>query len=84
MGCPQTLDSALPLAAGFPEMITDTIEIPSPINPLGIRGVVEFPTVTAAAPVAKSGRSIESCSALTPLQRKRPGSAPSPVGTPTR
>jgi carbon-monoxide dehydrogenase large subunit len=48
------LDYALPGAAGLPEMITDTIETPSPMNPLGIKGVGELPTVAAPAAVANA------------------------------
>jgi aerobic carbon-monoxide dehydrogenase large subunit len=48
------LDYAVPAAAGLPEMITDTIETPSPMNPLGIKGVGELPTVAAPAAVANA------------------------------
>ena len=48
------MDYALPTAAGMPEMITDTIETPSPMNPLGIKGVGELPTVAAPAAVANA------------------------------
>ncbi len=44
------MDYALPLADEFPAMILDTVETPSPLNPLGAKGVGELPTV--AAPVA--------------------------------
>ena len=44
------MDYALPFAAEFPNMILDTIETPSPLNPLGAKGIGELPTV--AAPVA--------------------------------
>jgi carbon-monoxide dehydrogenase large subunit len=44
------MDYALPLAEDFPGMELDTIETPSPTNPLGAKGVGELPTV--AAPVA--------------------------------
>ena len=37
------LDYALPVAAELPEMITATIETPSPMNLLGIKGVGELP-----------------------------------------
>jgi aerobic carbon-monoxide dehydrogenase large subunit len=48
------LDYALLRAAGVPALITDTIETPSPMNPLGIKGVGELPTVAAprCGPVA--------------------------------
>ena len=44
------MDYALPLADEFPELVLDTIETPSPLNPLGVKGIGELPTV--AAPVA--------------------------------
>ena len=44
------MDYALPLAEEFPELVLDTIETPSPLNPLGAKGIGELPTV--AAPVA--------------------------------
>jgi carbon-monoxide dehydrogenase large subunit len=48
------LDYAVPGAVGLPELITDTIETPSPMNPLGIKGVGELPTVAAPAAVANA------------------------------
>ena len=42
-----------PVAAGLPEMITATMETPSPMNPLGI-WVGELPTVAAPAAVANA------------------------------
>jgi aerobic carbon-monoxide dehydrogenase large subunit len=48
------LDYALLRAAGVPELITGTIETPSPMNPLGIKGVGELPTVAAPAAVANA------------------------------
>jgi len=48
------LDYALPRAAGLPELCTDTLETPSPMNPLGIKGVGELPTVAAPAAVANA------------------------------
>jgi aerobic carbon-monoxide dehydrogenase large subunit len=48
------LDYAVPGAAGLPELITDTLETPSPMNPLGIKGVGELPTVAAPAAVANA------------------------------
>jgi carbon-monoxide dehydrogenase large subunit len=48
------LDYAVPAAMGLPELITDTIETPSPMNPLGIKGVGELPTVAAPAAVANA------------------------------
>ena len=48
------MDYAMPMASGLPDMITDTIETPSPMNPLGIKGVGELPTVAAPAAVANA------------------------------
>jgi carbon-monoxide dehydrogenase large subunit len=48
------LDYAVPGAAGLPELTTDTLETPSPMNPLGIKGVGELPTVAAPAAVANA------------------------------
>lgn len=48
------LDYAVPVAEGLPELITDTLETPSPMNPLGIKGVGELPTVAAPAAVANA------------------------------
>jgi aerobic carbon-monoxide dehydrogenase large subunit len=48
------LDYAIPVAAGLPELVTDSIETPSPMNPLGIKGVGELPTVAAPAAIANA------------------------------
>ena len=48
------LDYVVPGAEGLPELITDTLETPSPMNPLGIKGVGELPTVAAPAAVANA------------------------------
>jgi carbon-monoxide dehydrogenase large subunit len=48
------LDYALPRAVGLPELSTDTVETLSPMNPLGIKGVGELPTVAAPAAVANA------------------------------
>ncbi|MCI0866996.1 MAG: xanthine dehydrogenase family protein molybdopterin-binding subunit [Chloroflexi bacterium] len=48
------LDYALPQAKYLPELTTDTMETPSPMNPLGIKGVGELPTVAAPAAVANA------------------------------
>jgi carbon-monoxide dehydrogenase large subunit len=48
------LDYAVPRAKGLPELLTDTVETPSPMNPLGIKGVGELPTVAAPAAVANA------------------------------
>jgi aerobic carbon-monoxide dehydrogenase large subunit len=44
------LDYALPRASNTPAFILDTLETPSPLNPLGVKGIGELPTL--AAPVA--------------------------------
>jgi len=38
----------------IPNLETDTIETPSPLNPLGIKGVGELPTVAAPVAVANA------------------------------
>jgi carbon-monoxide dehydrogenase large subunit len=44
------MDYALPRASNMPELVLDTMETLSPINPLGSKGIGELPTL--AAPVA--------------------------------
>ena len=44
------MDYALPMAGDIPDIVLGTIETPSPLNPLGVKGIGELPTV--AAPVA--------------------------------
>jgi carbon-monoxide dehydrogenase large subunit len=44
------LDYALPKASNTPAFTLDTLETPSPLNPLGVKGIGELPTL--AAPVA--------------------------------
>ena len=56
------MDYAMPIAGRIPELITETVETPSPMNPLGIKGVGELPTV--AAPVAVANAIMD---ALSPL-----------------
>lgn len=48
------MDYALPLAGDFPDMVLETMETPSPLNPLGAKGVGELPTVAAPAAVANA------------------------------
>ena len=48
------LDYAMPRAAGLPSFTTDTLETPSPLTPLGIKGVGELPTVAAPVAVANA------------------------------
>ena len=48
------MDYAMPSAKGLPELNLDTHETPSPMNPLGIKGIGELPTVAAPAAVANA------------------------------
>ena len=48
------MDYAMPSAKGLPGLRLDTYETPSPMNPLGIKGVGELPTVAAPAAVANA------------------------------
>ncbi len=48
------LDYSLPDAGGTPWMELDTIETPSPLTPLGVKGVGELPTVAAPVAVANA------------------------------
>ncbi len=43
------MDYAVPKATDTPEMTFDTMETPSPLNPLGAKGIGELPTVAAPA-----------------------------------
>ena len=69
------LDYSLPVADGIPSMELDTIETPSPLTPLGVKGVGELPTV--AAPVAVANAVMDALSTLgvrdieTPLTPER-------------
>ena len=48
------MDYALPHAQGVPEMTLETVETPSPLNPLGSKGIGELPTVAAPVAVANA------------------------------
>jgi carbon-monoxide dehydrogenase large subunit len=48
------LDYAIPKAHEVPHLILDTIEIPSPTNPLGAKGIGSVSTVPAPAAVANA------------------------------
>jgi carbon-monoxide dehydrogenase large subunit len=48
------LDYAVPKAAEIPHLILETMETPSPTNPLGVKGIGELPTVAAPAAVANA------------------------------
>ena len=41
------MDYAVPVAEETPSFVTDTLETPSPMNPLGVKGIGELPTVAA-------------------------------------
>ena len=56
------MDYALPHAQGMPEMTLETVETPSPLNPLGSKGIGELPTV--AAPVAVANAVMDALSGL--------------------
>ena len=56
------LDYALPTANDIPNLIVDTIETPSPITPMGAKGIGELPTV--AAPVAVTNAVLNALSGL--------------------
>ncbi len=48
------MDYALPSVDDIPEIDMDSLETPSPTNPLGIKGVGELPTVAAPVAVANA------------------------------
>jgi aerobic carbon-monoxide dehydrogenase large subunit len=48
------LDYAVPKAAAIPHLVLETMETPSPTNPLGVKGIGELPTVAAPAAVANA------------------------------
>ena len=48
------MDYALPFADEFPDLMLDTLETPSPLNPLGVKGIGELPTVAAPPAVANA------------------------------
>jgi len=54
------LDYALPRASNTPAFILDTLETPSPLNPLGVKGIGELPTL--AAPVAMANAVMDALS----------------------
>jgi len=56
------LDYAIPRAGVLPQVILETMETPSPTNPLGVKGIGELPTV--AAPVAVVNAIIDALSSL--------------------
>ena len=48
------LDYALPKAQGIPPLILETLETPSPTNPLGAKGIGSVSTVPAPAAIANA------------------------------
>ena len=56
------LDYAVPKAAALPPLLLETMEIPSPTNPLGVKGIGELPTV--AAPVALANAVMDALSSV--------------------
>ena len=48
------MDYALPFANEFPELVLDTFETPSPLTPMGVKGIGELPTVAAPVAVANA------------------------------
>jgi carbon-monoxide dehydrogenase large subunit len=48
------MDYAIPKAHEVPHLMLDTIEIPSPTNPLGAKGIGSVSTVPAPAAVANA------------------------------
>lgn len=48
------MDYAMPRADGFPSILTDRIETPSPHNPLGVKGAGEMGTIASTVTVANA------------------------------
>jgi carbon-monoxide dehydrogenase large subunit len=48
------LSYAMPRADGFPSIVVDRIETPSPHNPLGVKGAGEMGTIAATAAVSSA------------------------------
>jgi len=48
------MDYALPIAGQVPDFVTDLLETPSPINPLGVKGVGESGTIAAPPAVVNA------------------------------
>jgi carbon-monoxide dehydrogenase large subunit len=48
------MDYALPTAEGMPQFVTEQIETPSPMNPLGVKGMGEGPTTGAPPAVVNA------------------------------
>ncbi|MBI3325381.1 MAG: molybdopterin-dependent oxidoreductase, partial [Nitrospinae bacterium] len=56
------MDYAIPSADEIPHLILETMETPSPTNPLGVKGIGELPTV--AAPVALANAVLDALSRI--------------------
>jgi carbon-monoxide dehydrogenase large subunit len=56
------LDDAIPKAGMLPQVSLETMETPSPTNPLGVKGIGELPTV--AAPVAVANAILDALSSV--------------------
>ena len=56
------LDYPLPKAGELPQLLLETMETPSPTNPLGVKGIGELPTV--AAPVAIANAVMDALSSV--------------------
>jgi carbon-monoxide dehydrogenase large subunit len=56
------LDYAIPRAGALPQVILETMETPSPTNPLGVKGIGELPTV--ATPVAVTNAIMDALSSV--------------------
>jgi aerobic carbon-monoxide dehydrogenase large subunit len=56
------LDYAVPKASEIPALLLETMETPSPTNPLGVKGIGELPTV--ATPVALANAVMDALSSL--------------------
>ncbi|MEE9150144.1 MAG: xanthine dehydrogenase family protein molybdopterin-binding subunit [Candidatus Tectomicrobia bacterium] len=48
------LDYAIPRATHVPALTLDTLETPSPLTPLGVKGIGELPTLAAPAAIANA------------------------------
>ena len=48
------MDYALPRADNMPDFTLDTLETPSPLTPLGVKGIGELPTLASPAAVANA------------------------------
>jgi len=48
------MDYAMPRADDFPSIVIDHLETPSPLNPLGLKGVGESGTLPVAAVIASA------------------------------